>query len=146
MGICVLITGCSSQTATVTSPPQTISATLPTQTVYVTQPAQTIWVIRLPIGQTATIKDEGLQINFEAVTADSRCPQGVTCIWAGEAKCQTAITLNKTTTPLILTVSGSSLNQTVFEGYTFNFNLEPYPQAQQTIDKNSYVLVMKITK
>jgi hypothetical protein len=154
MGICMLITGCSNQTATLTCPPQTVYVTLPAQTVYVTQPAQTIYLIpaslneefRLPIEETAIIIGEGLQIKFEAVTADSRCPRGVTCIWAGEAKCQTTITFNKTTAPLILTVSGSSMSQTVFEGYTLNFNLEPYPQAQQTTDNNRYVLAMKITK
>jgi hypothetical protein len=101
---------------------------------------------RLPIGETVVITGEGLRVKFEAVTADSRCPQGVTCIWAGEAKCQTAITLNKITDPLVFTVSGGSPSQTTFKGYTFSFNLEPYPKAQQTIDKNSYILIMKITK
>jgi hypothetical protein len=152
--IFVLVAGCSSQNAIVTPTAQTVYVTLPAQTVYVTQPAQTMYLtpaalneeFRLLIGETAAITGEGLLIKFEAVTADSRCPQGVTCIWAGEAKCQTIVTLNKTTTPLILTVSGSSISQTVFEGYTLNFNLEPYPQAQQTIAKNSYVLVMKITQ
>jgi hypothetical protein len=102
--------------------------------------------LRLPVGETAAIVGEGLEIKFEEVTNDSRCAQGVTCIWAGEAKCRTALTLNKTITPLVLTVSGSSLSQAVFEGYTLNFNLDPYPKAGQTIDINSYVLVMKITK
>jgi hypothetical protein len=101
---------------------------------------------RLPVGGKIAITGEGINLKFEAVTSDSRCPQGVTCIWAGEAKCQLSVTMNKTVEPLVLTVSGSSLSQTVFKGYTFNFNLEPYPKAQQTIDKNSYVLNMKITR
>ncbi len=102
---------------------------------------------RLPVGQTAVIAGEGLTIKFEAVTADSRCPQGVTCIWAGEANCQAAVTLNKTINPYNLKVSSSGLGQTVVLGYTFNIiNLEPYPQAEKTTDKNSYVLVMKVSK
>jgi hypothetical protein len=88
---------------------------------------------RLSPGQTASLAAEGLKIKFESVTADSRCPQGVTCIWAGEAKCQTTVTLNKTTVPLVLTISGSSQNQTAVEGYTLSYNLTPYPQARQTI-------------
>jgi hypothetical protein len=102
--------------------------------------------IRLSGGQTAVISSEGLTIKFEEVTNDSRCPTGVTCIWAGEAKCQTTITLNGASSPLVLTVTGSSDSPTVFEGFTFTANVEPYPQAEKTIDKQSYVLVLKITK
>jgi hypothetical protein len=101
---------------------------------------------RLSPGETASLAAEGLKIKFESVTADSRCPQGVTCIWAGEAKCQTTVTLNKTTVPLVLTVSGSSPSQTAVEGYTLSYNLTPYPQAQQTIEKSAYILVMKVIK
>ena len=32
-----------------------------------------------------TAKSDGLTITFEAVTGDSRCPEGVECVWAGEA-------------------------------------------------------------
>lgn len=38
----------------------------------------------LELGETAS--SDGLTITFEDVTADSRCPQGVECIWAGEAR------------------------------------------------------------
>jgi hypothetical protein len=101
---------------------------------------------RLPIGQTASIGTEGLKIKFVGVSGDSRCPQGVTCVWAGEATCQTIVTLNNAKTNLNLTVSGSSLSQTEFQNYKFVYNLEPYPQAKQTIDNNDYVLVLKVSK
>jgi len=101
---------------------------------------------RLPVGQTATINGEDLSIMFKEVTNDSRCPTGVTCIWAGEAKCQTEVKFKGNSSSLILTISGSSNTPTVFESYTFTSNVEPYPKAEQTIDKNSYVLILKVTK
>lgn len=101
---------------------------------------------RLPVGQAAVITGEGLTIKFEAVTSDSRCPQGVTCIWAGEAACNVTVTLNKTPKPYTLIVGGSGTGQTVIQGYTLNFNVEPYPQAQKTTDKNSYIMIMKVSK
>ena len=102
--------------------------------------------VRLPVGKTAIITNEDLSIKFEQVTDDSRCPAGATCVWAGEAKCQTMVTLKGVSSPLVLTVSGSSESPTVFEGYTFTINLEPYPQAGLTIDKTNYVMVLKVTK
>lgn len=102
--------------------------------------------VRLPVGKTAIITNEDLSIKFEQVTADSRCPAGAACVWAGEAKCQTTVTLKGVSSPLVLTVAGSSESPNVFEGYTFNINLEPYPQVGQTIDKTGYVMVLIVTK
>jgi hypothetical protein len=38
----------------------------------------------IKVGQRVSV--EGLKIDFEAVTEDSRCPVDVTCVWAGNAK------------------------------------------------------------
>lgn len=37
------------------------------------------------IKQISCIKKKGAQLILKEVLSDSRCPQGVTCIWAGEA-------------------------------------------------------------
>jgi len=36
-------------------------------------------------GQTAQVEGTGLRLTFESVTADSRCPVDVTCVWEGDA-------------------------------------------------------------
>jgi hypothetical protein len=36
-------------------------------------------------GQTAQVEVTGLRVTFESVTADSRCPVDVTCVWEGDA-------------------------------------------------------------
>lgn len=40
--------------------------------------------LQLELGETG--QADGLTITFESVTGDSRCPEGVECIWAGEAR------------------------------------------------------------
>lgn len=102
--------------------------------------------VRLPIGETLVISDEGLKIRFVAVTNDSRCAQGVTCIWAGEAKCKTEFTLGNSKDLVDITITGSGVSQTIFHSYTIQSILEPYPKAEQTIQQSSYILVMKIIK
>jgi hypothetical protein len=37
-------------------------------------------------GQTARVPSLGLSVRFDAVQNDSRCPQGVACVWAGNAE------------------------------------------------------------
>lgn len=39
----------------------------------------------LKVGQTAQTRSGDWRIGFEGVTADSRCPKGVQCVWAGDA-------------------------------------------------------------
>ena len=36
-------------------------------------------------GQTAQVEGGGLRVTFYGVSADSRCPTGVTCVWEGDA-------------------------------------------------------------
>ncbi len=38
------------------------------------------------IKQNAKLKDKGYQLALKEVISDSRCPEGVTCIWAGEVQ------------------------------------------------------------
>ena len=40
----------------------------------------------LDIGQTASIEGDKLVIKFKAVLEDSRCPNNVACVWAGNGK------------------------------------------------------------
>src|SRR5262245_40888783 len=41
---------------------------------------------RLKVGESAKASAEGLNVEFDSVVEDSRCPKGVSCIWAGNAK------------------------------------------------------------
>jgi hypothetical protein len=45
----------------------------------------------LPLGRTATLNGDSVRIAFTQVREDSRCPVDVTCIWAGDAKIELAI-------------------------------------------------------
>ncbi|MDT9001667.1 hypothetical protein RQP53_20490 [Paucibacter sp. APW11] len=39
----------------------------------------------LPVGGTAQVGQTGVRVGVEAVSADSRCPKGAQCVWAGQA-------------------------------------------------------------
>lgn len=102
----------------------------------------------LSIGQSAVISSENITIKFADVTSDSRCPQNVTCIRAGEVSCTVEITRpGVSLLKLELTQPGltSQLSTQGFDGHTIAFRVEPYPTAGKTIARSDYQLVMTVT-
>jgi hypothetical protein len=103
----------------------------------------------LAIGQSAGISGENLTIEFVSVTADSRCPQGVTCVWAGEVSCIVKITLaGKAPFNLVIKQPGASDTPAsqVFDGHTMAFKVTPYPTAGKKIADKEYRLTMTVNK
>ena len=100
----------------------------------------------LQIGQEASITGEDLRISFEDVIGDSRCPQGATCIWAGEASCLVKIGYSGAVYSKVLTLSGSESPKTDFQEYEIKFNLLPYPQLGKEIQRKDYTLSLVIDK
>lgn len=105
----------------------------------------------LSAGQSAAITGENLRIRFIEITEDSRCPQGVTCIWAGRVSCLIEITKTDSSAEperLVLTQMGltSPPATQAFNGYELAFDVEPYPVAGQTIPEEDYRLTLTVTR
>jgi hypothetical protein len=100
----------------------------------------------LSFGQSARIAGENISIKFADVISDSRCPQGVTCIWAGEASCMIEITGSDAKFSKVLVQSGSGNNQADFQQYRITFDLLPHPQAGKSTAKKDYYLRLTISK
>lgn len=95
------------------------------------------------IGQQVSIKKESLKISFTSVAEDSRCPEGVQCIWAGNGKI--VLRLNKARRG----ASVMRLNTTVepkeddYRGYDVKLvSLSPYPQKDVPIRRKEYVATL----
>ncbi len=100
----------------------------------------------LSVGQTALISSEGLKLKFVGVTADSRCPEGVECVQAGEVTCRVAVNYHGATSTIEITQSGNSLlSRGTLGHYGVFFRVEPYPEAGQEIAKSDYKLMMTVT-
>ncbi|MCX6013433.1 MAG: hypothetical protein NTV30_08520 [Chloroflexi bacterium] len=101
----------------------------------------------LAIGQSATISGGELSVKLLDVTEDSRCPKGVTCVWAGQVNCMVEVTINGNTDKVKLTeTGGSTITSQTIRGYIFAFKVEPYPEAGKQISKDDYRLKLSITK
>jgi hypothetical protein len=71
----------------------------------------------LRMGESTTVGDN-LRLTFEAVEEDSRCPEGVTCVWEGNARVRLGyITPDHPPIALHLNTSGRFARDTTVQRY-----------------------------
>ena len=96
----------------------------------------------LRIGETVSIQDEQLTIQFVNVPNDSRCPEGAVCVWAGNAVVE--LKVSNILDTLNTFVSPSELTSGI---YTIRLlNLSPYPKIDLPRDTTLYVAQLVVTK
>jgi hypothetical protein len=103
--------------------------------------------IVVKVGLTQTIVLEGTSITFLEVVEDSRCPSGVDCIWAGEAKVLVRIgSVDGEAVEKTLTFkNGMSVIAGLFNNKELQFlQLAPYPDANiSEAEKKPYSLLLR---
>ena len=115
------------------------------------QPTNQTSTVALALGQTMFLKDQQLNLTFDKVLNDSRCPTGVQCIWAGNAT--VAVTAMTTTSrPQVLNLSVGDLRGDLRQSQRFaNFDirldkLSPYPtSANATTSTTSTLPTIQLT-
>ncbi|ROO84559.1 hypothetical protein EDD29_2086 [Actinocorallia herbida] len=93
-------------------------------------------------GSSAALSGASLTIAFTGVSADSRCPVDVDCVWAGDA------TIHLTTShgPLTLhTLTAASAGPTPLGPYRLTLlSLLPEPHSDTPISPNAYRLRLRL--
>jgi len=102
----------------------------------------------LRVGESARIEAEALQIGFEGVSADSRCPRGEQCIREGDATVR--VWLQKTPGPReTLELRTAPKEQTAMRYLSYEVRLvrlDPYPTSGRTIARGDYVATLQLTR
>lgn len=100
----------------------------------------------LPKGATATLVGDRLTVTFERVESDSRCPLGVQCIRAGEAKVQLQLRLpGQAPEEVILATDGAQPRYATYGAYDLHLvSLEPRPRTD--VPHPRYVVTLRVTK
>jgi hypothetical protein len=85
----------------------------------------------LALGESVDVARTTIRVGFSSVEQDSRCPSGVTCVWAGNARI--AVELRSTTAPsrrLELNTNSRFHRAAEYEGLIVTLlELEPYPES-----------------
>lgn len=103
----------------------------------------------IKIGQQMKIEGEDLQVKFAAVSEDSRCPENVNCIWAGNAEVALDLIQGQCTTLLKLNTHQNSPGTE--EGKSGRYRvklvkLDPYPRSDRKIASGDYTATLLISR
>ena len=106
---------------------------------------------QLKVNQTiSSLESNSIKVKFLNVTADSRCPSDVTCIWQGEVKIVVNIIKNNQALSdfsLTSRAGDKDLATQVFDGYSIQVvKVEPYPTSGKKISLSDYVATFVISK
>lgn len=83
--------------------------------------------VRIVVGQAAVFDGGKLEVAFDTLEADSRCPADAVCVWQGDAaaRFRLAVGSRRVGTTLHTTLDPK---QVAFDGYVVRLvNVEPYP-------------------
>lgn len=93
-------------------------------------------VIYFEEGENKFLKEYEMNVTFKGISEDSRCPEGVNCVWAGVAVAQIEV-MGLATRPMTVSIAttenaGRNYHQSAeFNGYTISLQgVNPYPNSQ----------------
>jgi hypothetical protein len=99
------------------------------------------------IGQWVTIEGERLRVTFDRVAEDSRCPEGVQCVWAGNAKVVLRLSKGRRRSSALTLNTGADPRQAAYRGYEVRLvKLEPYPKEKRRIRRRDYVATVVVSR
>jgi hypothetical protein len=101
----------------------------------------------LSVGQSMVVDGAALEIGFQAVTSDSRCPKGEVCIWEGDATvCIWVQPAAGTKEEFVLHTSSKGPTVTDFGNWSIRvLALDPYPITGRSILQADYVVTLQVT-
>ncbi len=103
---------------------------------------------RLKPGQSAQAAGQALRVGFDGVVADSRCPKGEQCVWAGDATVKVWLQQGsgpKQTRELHV-APGAAQTATALGHELRVVSLDPYPVTGKTIANADYVATLMLNR
>jgi Zn finger protein HypA/HybF involved in hydrogenase expression len=102
---------------------------------------------QLKVGESAQIEAAALQIGFEEVSGDSRCPKGEQCIWEGDATVRVCLQkASETKETHELHTAAKEQSEVSYLGYEVKLlGLAPYPISGRSIEPADYVVTLEVT-
>ena len=98
-------------------------------------------------GNRVVIQNEGLNISFQTVSEDSRCPENAKCVWTGNAKVVLRLSKAGRRAATINLNTGLDPKHISYQGYDIKLVGVKPPQKRNTpINKDDYVITLTITK
>jgi hypothetical protein len=108
------------------------------------------------ITQKKCLKKSGYQIVFKELVSDSRCPEGVNCIWAGEVSVIVSVYKDSKLVEdnmMVFSIKNAEENKQWFSKYLpekqrkiKTIGVFPYPKQGLVVNKKDYYIKIGYTK
>ena len=101
----------------------------------------------LRAGRKISLTDTKLKIRFVSVIEDSRCPQGVNCVWQGNAKARFELSGIKSRPFTVRLNTGMEPKEIEYSGYTVRLvGITPQPKSGERINPRDYEATLVVSR
>ncbi len=109
--------------------------------------AQTTDTVTLKLGKQAKAHHSRLKIRFVEVSEDSRCPERVACVWAGNARVKFEVTSRGGATKTFEANTGVGPKGDQFDGWAIELvSLTPLPTTKGKPEPKRYTATFTVTR
>ncbi len=103
--------------------------------------------VRLRAGQSARSPADRILITFDSVVEDSRCPQGVRCVWEGNAGIALSLKAPGGSAVVVLNTSTRFESRVSRLGFTIRLlEVSPLPEAEAPVAPADYMVTIEVTR
>ncbi|HEU4390447.1 MAG TPA: hypothetical protein VFV34_21765 [Blastocatellia bacterium] len=101
----------------------------------------------LKSGEEAIVDGTVIRIRFASVVSDSRCPENVTCVWAGNAEVNLELRKKKKPVNPVIVNTTLAPRQAEFKGLVVKLvGLKPQPAGGTPIDQGRYEATLIVSR
>ena len=101
----------------------------------------------LPIGKKVSLRDIKLNIRFVSVIEDSRCPQGVQCVWQGNAKASFQLSGFKRKASTVRLNTAIEPKEAEYSGYKVKLvKITPEPKTGERLSARRYQATLVVLR
>lgn len=109
--------------------------------------AQATDTVTLKVGKEAKARHSRLKIRFVEVSEDSRCPERVSCVWAGNARVKFEVTSRGGATKTFEANTGVGPKGDQYDGWAIELvSLTPLPTTKGKPEPKRYSATFTITR
>lgn len=146
------LAGCNAQKKTKTT--ESDSGEIVSNTKGTKNPVQKDGIVYFNQGENKYLKEYEMSVTFKGISEDSRCPEGVNCIWAGVAVAQVEV-MGTYSRPMVLELAtsdnaGRNYHESeVYNGYIISLKeVSPFPTSEGGAKalEGKYRIGIKFTK
>ena len=99
------------------------------------------------IGKKVSLRDTKLSIRFVSVIEDSRCPQGVQCVWQGNAKASFELSGIERKPSTVRLNTGIEPKELEYSGYTVKLvKITPEPKSSERLAPRRYQATLVVSR